>query len=359
MQEPAPFGISLDGALLICGDGPELLVYHSNGEPHWKVFCEGLLVGVGAVGDAVVAVDVDGRITWWRTLDGRSLDGSEVEGGARQLALAPERAAVLTGEGVAVLGRGGVPVVIRDRDASAISFGPDANSLGIGTAKGTFRAVEPATGTAWGEVVLGAPVTGVAWSTRGFWVVTSGHALCIVSGDGTEVLARVDDQEGPLSAPTTSADGILAAAVIGHSQIAVYELHTHRRVGNIDFRRRIGGISFGAGGQLGIGLDDGDASVVDLHAGGSLRTEPHPGRGRNNWNLENKVDSAAVRGAMAMSKAGGAAIAAYTGWRPEDDKEEEGWLRTCMGAGCGCATLLFGCVGFGVLLYVLRSWGYF
>lgn len=357
MSEPAPFASSPDGALLICGDGPELLVYHGSGQPAWKAFCDGVLVGCGASRDAVVTLDADGKLTWFRSLDGTQLEEAASVGEPADLSVAGDgRVAVAGPDGVALVLRGGEPHLLPIPGASCVAFGPDGNSLGVGTSAGVLQAMDPASGAAWGQVELGVPVTGVAWSALGVWVVTAGNALFVVSGDGTTIVARVD-AEGPLTQVTVADHGVLAAARLGHNQVAVFELNSNRRVGQIDLRRRIGGLGFGVGGRIGIGLDDGDASVVDLQAGGGLRTEPHQGRGRNNWNLDVRVDTAAIRGALARNRAGGTAIAAYTGWRPEDEQEGGRW-KTCLGAALGCGFLLFSCVSCSVLVYALRAFGY-
>ena len=108
-------------------------------------------------------------------------------------------------------------------------------------------------------------------------------------------------------------------------------------------------------GTFGLVLDDGDGNWIDLATGATFRTEPHPGRGRATWRLENKVDLGAIRGAIALQQAGGAPIARYV---PKDD---DGGGRSGFWAGClSVVTVLFTftliCTGLLTLMYVLKTY---
>lgn len=342
------FTISRSGMWLVCGDGPELLTYQGDGTPRWKTFCEGLVYRVLIQEEVLYTIDVDGQIQAFRLIDGQPLDGMSVPsqpvavaGDGHQVLAVSTQSQVHLSTG-AVFGFSGV---------TAMSFGPDANSLGVGDVAGIFRSVDTSTGAAWGELDLqSGPIRGVAWSGRGVWLVTAGTTLFIVSGDGG-VIAHQIASDAPLGAVCCTADGAVATCVQGDHRVWLADLHQYKPAGTITLRRTISGIGLTDGDQLGIGLDDGDANVIDLFSGAASRTEPHPGRGRNVWNLENRVDTAQIRGAKASIMAGDAPIANWV--RPPGAEEESGGCSW----GCIVAVIVFmlctGCLGSLLLLWGL------
>ena len=340
------------GAVAVA-DGPEILVYQSgDGAPLWKQFCDGILVGVAVVGPRVITLDSEGMVTFRRLQDGQTEDTGTMSAGATQLLVSPKGAVgAVTPDGITVFGGAGVSMP----QVSAAAFGPGATSIGIGTRTGIFSAVDPQSGAAWGSVDLGAPVTGVTWSSAGQWVVSSGRRIAVIQGDGSALLASMD-APGDLGPVACSDNGLLVAALCGSLQVACFELHGNRSIGTIDLKRDIAGVDFGSAAMLAIGVDDGDASLVDLFTGKVGRTEPHPGRGRNTWAVQVHVDRAAVRGAAALSKAGGTPIAEYVPI-PEDD--EGGCLKSCLMVLAVSTVLCMGCSGCSALVYGLRAMGIF
>jgi hypothetical protein len=358
--EPAPFALSPDGVSLVCCDGPELLVYRSDGTPLWKQFTDGILIGVAFVGPHVITLDSEGRLTRWRLADGTVFETMTVPGDVRGLAVDPTTgaAAALTPSGPILMVPGAPPRPVPAPGAAAVAFGPGGASLAVGTEGGQLTALELATGAAWGTLQLQGPIRAITWCALGSWLVGAGEALARVQGDAQALQVLIPAQGGPVRAVTTTADGLAAAAQIGDDTVAVYELFSSKRLGEIVVRRRIGGVTFGAGTQLGIGLDDGDATVVDIVSGKQARTEPHPGRGRNTWRVENRVEGAGLRGAMAFHKAGEQPIARYV---PPPDPEDEGGGGGCLGGCLGVLGLvlflsLF-CAGVVGLMYFLRAYG--
>lgn len=351
MTEPAPFAITPRGQL-VCGDGPELLVYDTEGRPAWKAFGEGLLLAVG--GDAeIVAGDADGRVAWYGALDGRRLEQHAV-GPTSAWALSARRAVALGPRGAVLVERGGatrrLPGVY-----TAGAFGLDGRLLGLGGGDGTFRAVDAGAEPS-GGVALGVAVSGVAWSPAGCWVVTAGRSLFTVSADASAVLGRYD-APAELSGPAVDAAGLLGAARQGEDEVVVLDLAALRAFGRAAFRRRVGGVGFTRSGWLGVGHDDGDATLVELTGPGRGRTEPHPGRGRNTWNVDVKLDHGGIRGALARGAAGGVPLATWTG--PEAAPAARSWWPTCLFASLGCLGLIFGCVGLGVIAWLLQQRGAF
>lgn len=353
-----PFAYAPDGGTVVVADGPELLAYRSDGAPAWKVFTDGILTGVGVFLDQVVTCDDEGRVVWWNRGNGERLDEQQVQARPTALRLAPDGAlALLADDGVWLVGRGQAPRFVAVQGACALTWGPNQGSLGVGTRMGSFAAIDPVSGVAWGTVALGAPIEGCGWSTLGHWVVAAGEQLALVAGDGTALVRSLVGQGAPTRL-AVSADGLVVAAIEG-SQVAVYELHDLARCGELVFRRPLTDVAFGPGHQVGVGHDDGDATMVELVAGTPSRTEPHPGRGRNTWRLDNQVDRDRLRGAVARHRAGGEPIARWVG-----PKEQE---RGSSGAGCwqsvaivGCATILVTvvCTGMAGGLVYLQQQGY-
>lgn len=353
--EPAPFALAADGGTIAAGDGPELLVWRGDGVPAWKQFTDGILVGLAITADEVVAIDADGRLTRWRRTDGDAL--GVLETGCRPLALklvAGGTVGILTGEGVVLVAPGASPRLLPVPGAVAFAFGPGGASVGIGTHTGSFTAIELATGAAWGVLQLPAGIGGIDWSALGTWVVGADRMLYRVRGDGSAIEAAITGADNPIDGVSCSIDGLVCAAQTS-DRVELYELNGNKPIGEYLLRRRIGGLSFGPAFTLGIGLDDGDGTVVELASGVSLRTEPHPGRARNTWRLENKVDVGAVRGAIARRQAGSEPIARYVP-PPAEDTGSSGCLGGCLAVFGLVVVLSMFCAGVVLLTWVLKTY---
>jgi hypothetical protein len=272
----APFSVSPDGLLFAAADGPELLTWRNDGAPQWKVFTDGILVGVAVGLEVVVTVDTDRRVCQWRRTDGELV--STVSIAHHPLALVPSpdgRLLIVTRDGPLVdspLGFRLVPV----RGCTWAALGP-GEALGVGCEDGTFTAIELRSGAAWGSVKLPAPVSGVAWSALGSWLVGAERTLYRVSGDGKLVQATIAGADHAMDLLAVSGNGIVVAARAG-DRVELYELHKNRSIGEFILRRAIGGVQFGPGLLLAIGLDDGDGNWIEMATGATFRTEPHPGR---------------------------------------------------------------------------------
>lgn len=360
-QEPAPFAIAADGGTLAAGDGPELLVWRGDGVPAWKQFTDGIIVGLAITADTVVTVDADGLVRRWRRSDGTDLGGVHVGGSALGLEVAQTGViGVLGAEGVWVVPPNATTAssVVPVPGATAFAFGPGGGSVGVGTDRGRFVAIELASGAAWGSTELPAAVRGVAWSALGTWLVGAERMLYRIKGDGSAVASAITGADTLIASVCCTANGIIAAART-EDRVELYELHANRPIGEYLLRRRVAGLAFGPGLTLAIGLDDGDGNVVDLASGATLRTEPHPGRGRNTWRLENKVDLAAVRGAIAFQQAGGAPIARYVPRAGPDGAggSSSGCFGGCLAVAAVVAVLAAFCGGMLLLMYVLKASG--
>jgi hypothetical protein len=349
----APFSVAPDGMLFVAADGPELLAWRGDGAPQWKQFTEGMLVGVAVGLEVVVTVDADGRVCRWRRGDGELVSTTSLPHRPLGLHMANDgRVLIVTRDGPLV----DTPLgfrLIPSPGCTWAAYGP-GEALGVGCEDGTFTAIELQSGAAWGSVRLPAPVAAVAWSAVGVWMVGAERSLYRISGDGKAIQATIGGADHPMDQLTVAANGVVVAGRAG-DRVELWELNRNRPIGEFVLRRTIGGVAFGPGLLLAIGLDDGDGNWIDLATGATFRTEPHAGRSRNTWRLENKVDLGAIRGAIALQQAGGAPIARYV------PKPDEGGGSTGYWAGClSVLTVLFTstliCTGVLALMYVLKTY---
>jgi hypothetical protein len=333
-----PIAYAADGATIVCGDGPELLVFRGDGAPDYKLFTDGVIVGVAVLLDRLLVAHDDGTISWRSRRTGEVLDEVQLGEASREMIVSVDGAvAVRVDGGVWIVRPSQAPRRVAWPALSAMSWGPDGNSLGLGAETGRFAAVDPHQGVPWGEVDLGAPVRSIAWSRggAGSWVVSAGDRLCVVQGDGRELL-RHRSGLGPLGPVAVSVDGLLAAVISGRV-VHVTELDGFRGCGELTFRRLLSDVTFGPNYWLAIGLDDGDITLSELLQAAVRRTEPHPGRARNVWAMDATIDRDIIRGASARHRAGGAPIAKWV--RPKEEEQ----AAASEGSGCWRSALLVGC----------------
>lgn len=339
----APFHFQRDGFTLVCGDGPELLVYEPDGQPRWKKFFDDLVIDVGVTRNHILVLNPDGRLRYYRVADGEPYDEVDAERPATRLYTSEGVAAICTADAL-VLAKPGQGAPIPMNQPTAVAFGPPGRSIGVGTADGSFYVLDANSGGVLGSVALQVPVGGCTWSQMGFWVVGAGKRLLLVSADGTSIVQELGSQEAPIGPCSATGEGAIIAVMLqGTNNIGVFELQNKRRAGTIEFRRNVNGIAFGPKAQLGVGLDDGDACTVDCFTGRATRTEPHPGRGRNSWNLKSDLDFPSLRGAVTFARSGGSPIASFV------HIEEEGTNWLLVGVGCCAVFCLMSCLCSGAL----------
>lgn len=349
MRDVSSLAISRDGQHLAVGDGPELLTYLASGAPVWKHFCDGILIDVAYVGAHLVTIDSDGRVTFFRAADGRKMQEVQLDGVVKGSMVSTDgRYAALTSAGIVVVESNGQTVAYPYDDIAVGTFGPDANSMGIGTDKGMFSAVDSTNGQPWGTIQVPQPISDTVWNPRGFWMFTAGNELIGCDGSANEVTFRIG-LEANARALAVTQDGAIAAVLTPPGRIALVELHQNRIAGHVIVRREVQGIAI-QGARLAIGFDDGDASTVDLINRNTVRTEPHPGRGRNNWNLDLSYDTVVLAGAITNLRAGGQPIAEAQYYV----EGEEGGNGGCWGVGCVLMNVLFfSCIGMaGLAIFV-------
>ena len=354
MSAGGPFALHPLGAMCATVDGPEVLSSSGvDGSPLWRQFHDYRVIAVETAAQQVVSLDEGGILRWWG-FDGSLVNQTDIPGRCTALAAAIDGSAAVVRERdvVRVDPMGGLhPIQVPG--ATKLSFGPDQNSLGIGTQQGLFYAVDPNSGSAWGQVQLQGAVTGISWNARGYWLVATTNVVYLVSGDGSQVAQQVPVQ-GQIDGVDSSEDGGVLAVSIGVSGVVIIELQNCSVAGGIDVRgRRVVDVDFGPGLKLGVGLEGGDASIVDLTTGHVVNTMAHPGREHHVWQLSPAVNGGTLLGAVAWARGGGSPVASQV---IVDDGEPKGmnWAYMVI----GFVVMLFvcsGCCGIGAVVrsYVL------
>lgn len=354
MSVLAPFAYDAAGSVYVCGDGPEVFVYSgANDAPMWKQLCDGILVGVGVVGQSVYTLDTDGRIDQWRSFDGNRQGVMTLECECRALAVHKTGNHVVVGVDQVLFPstRGHRTAQLPSPVAAAI------DSLGartaVGTSQGYLYLLDIASGSQVAAIDVGAPIAAVAWSPKGRWIVAAGRRVLVISGDlapavpldGGEKspILKAVEQPGTVRYVAASFDGALVACDDGGMRVIVYETHTWRQGASVEYQRDLGGLMFGPGSTLGIGLEFADANRLDVMTGSIKRTQPGLGRGGENWFQRIQVDQVGLRGAVAAARVDGQAIAEFHEF--EGPTSNAG--RYLLFGGVGCVVL--GCVCSGVL----------
>lgn len=346
-----PFHYPPSGNVIVCGDGPELLVYSGGDDTAlWKEFCENILVGVGAWDRWVVSLDADGLLRTYRALDGSSEAEFQLDYRPKGLDLAPDgTAAILVENGVVVMRPGDDSIHFSMPGASYVSFGRDSSIIGVGTSSGAFYSVNARTGIATGVCELGKPIAGLCWRHPQSWAVAAGNILHQISGDGTSIEHRFA-VEGEAGHVACTSDGSLISVVLDKKNVAVFETNTRFQVGTVETDQIIGGMDFGPEVWLAIGLDGGDANRMDLYTSKLNRTESHPGRGQNRWLCKIQFDSMRIRGSVATLRAGGRPIAMRVDPEVKEQQQRRSWVSILLAVlallfVCGLCTGCMGTIG--------------
>ncbi len=379
MSEVAPIAISADGGTIARGDGPELLVYDGTGTPQWKQFLDDVVVGVGVAPDRTVALLSTGRVVGWRA-HLTAIDPVDIPGATRIAVSTEGVLAVAAPDGIHVI-ESGSAVTLPFKDARCLCFGPDRGTLGVATptpptpmapkvgnggkvappppppppGSWGFHAIDARSGVAWGGLALPGPIAAVAWVGAGMWAIAHGNAVSLVSPDGSTLL-KTWTEPGPVTAAAGAPDGVAVAAVVDGSTIVVWEVVGFKCAGRITVSRPVIDLAFAPKNRLVVGLDDADLTFVDLFTGQITRSEPHPGRGRNNWGVKAELEPGVIRGAAVRKGAGKVAIARYVGAIDDPAYERRRWQSCLLSFGLFLFLLLVcaGCLGGVWIAYLMK-----
>jgi len=293
----ARFAYDRSGSLLVCVDQAELLAYSGVDEhPTFRHVCEAPLVAVGTTVGEVVAVDERGKLWRWEASGGARLDGLSLDGAPRGLAVARDgTTAVLFGDAVAILSGGRLSRRLPIEDATAIALSDDGTSLAVGNPRGRVQVLDARTGNALGATEVGGEVRAVCWNVRGFWLATVGDRLFRVSADGRESTSQLRLAGRRPTHLASSADGGLVAVQLDEREVNVIALPRKEIVGTLRWQRPVEGLAFGPDVWLGVGLDKGDGNKINLSTAACHRTDTHPGRTHQSWEVLLEIDKRAIK----------------------------------------------------------------
>ncbi len=292
----ARFAYDRSGSIIVCVDQAELLAYSGSDEhPMWRQTCEAPLAAVGTTVGEVVAVDTAGRMHRFEANSGSKLDGVGLGGPARALAVARDgTCAALLEDRIVMVAGGKSSKELAAPGATCVAISDEGSAAAIGTRQGRVQVLDLRAGTEMGSFELGHEVQSICWNVRGFWLGTAGDQLWRIDAAGRlgASLAKLPGLQPHL---TSSADGGLVACRTGAGQVSVVTLPQGETVATLGYQRSIEGIAFGPDVWLGIGLDKGDGNKINLITGACHRTDTHPGRAHDSWEVAIQIDKQKVK----------------------------------------------------------------
>jgi hypothetical protein len=297
MTALARFAYDKSGSVIACVDQAELLAYSGSDEhPMWRHTCEAPLAGVGTTPGEVVSVDVEGRLSRWEALSGSRLHQVELGSTARALSVARDgTCAVLLDQMVAVVSGGRVTRKVPLPGATAIALSDDGARLAIGSEQGRVHIHDVRAGIESATSEVGDSVRGICWNVQGFWLATAGERICRVNPNGGEASSIIKASGRKPEHLASSADGVLIACQMERGEVNLVMLPSKEMVGTLSYQRSVEGLAFGPDVWLGVGLDRGDGNKINLVTGACHRTDTHPGRAHNSWELLVNVDKEKIR----------------------------------------------------------------
>lgn len=271
------------GSLIVLTDGAELLVHDGPSEgPLWRRDCGAPLVAVGATGDAVIAVDRNGRVQWFDARRDHLQATVDTRAKVRAAAVSNTGEVVLlTDSDARVLTREGERLVLPWPDGRAAAWASDRRLVltDAGGKAGEFDS----RGNFLRGVQLDPAIVAVAWNPRGFWVLASGAKIIRWDAEGMHHLTGGPED---IAAVACSADGGRIAITLKDNFVLVLSWPARDTVGQLNYLdRKVDGLAFGPAPWLAVGLVGGDGNKFNLQSGSLNRTDTHPGRQHNRWTV--------------------------------------------------------------------------
>lgn len=352
MTGGASCGLDSANQTLVCGDGPELLVYEAvDGKPAWKEFCEDILVAVGSARGEIISVDASGRVCRWQ--NGRRIDEQSAGAQVSMACFAASGLVAMASANEVYMPRGNEYFPLSFEGVTGLCFDSAGTSLAAVSSSGRVAVMDVASGSTLGGMSIPGGANGVAWNARGFWCVTTNGGVQLLSADGATLVTTISTTTGIVTGVpqqiACSEDGALIVFTIDQC-LLVYEALEYLALGTIQYKRKLAQIGFGGESVLYVGLEDGEANTIDLARGSSCRTEAHSGRGRTNWSFKASMDNAQVRGVVARAKTAGGPVASFVYRKGDEGKTRRGCRNGCMVV-LVLSLLCGGCSGLSSLLY--------
>lgn len=283
------------GDAFALADNRELLVHDfATQSPLWRQELPARIVGLGAEGSAIVAVDDAGQMTLWDAKSGQARGQLTLGSTANGLAMSPTgTAAVLLPDSVAIVSRNKSISSVRISDACAAAWSGDGGLLAIGTTYGDVTIVGAnltasacAADSASG-VKLPFPVQFLCWHDGGDWLASAGSSIWTIDRLAASHQELITELPEPPDFVACSRDGGLLAFTTRGKSAKVLNANDYSVVASVTYTdRSIQGLLIGPSPFLAISLDGGDANLFNLADEQVLRSDPHPGRDHTRWTLK-------------------------------------------------------------------------
>jgi len=351
-----PFASNENGTLLVCGDGPELMVYTGpEPKPLWQHFCNDLIAFVGVVAGDVLCVETSGAWSLRDAAQGRSLREGQIDGPIHELIFAGGPTWGFFNEHgiyrVESTGR----TLVEEPGIVQACLDSSGNLLCVGRAGGELAIVDATHGEVMGRLEVGDEIACVGWSALGHWIVVTSNELMIADATATQIVAKMGLPNGVVTSMACSRDGSIVALASVAQTIELITLPDLVCAGSVTFGRDLGPVVMLSGNRLAVGLEDGEVTVVEWMTQKVLNSHAHHGRSKTFWKVEPKLKVAALRGAIARAQTGGGPVAAAYVPPKEEIPLPKSKNKTMLLVVGAVAFVFFGCCGCSCLGFFLRG----
>jgi hypothetical protein len=280
------FGYDSNGALLVSGDGPEIIGYHGDTEaPLFRFVNDAPIRSLQIGGGVVWALDEKARLLWLSN-DGALLGQVQLPAGAKALSpVRNGRAAALVDGGAVLVDRDGQQSRVYHAGATAVALDVSGSNAVVGDASGALTVFQN-NGIKVRSLVLpgGAAVSALA-TAPGCWFAACG-AKIFRGDDGlgwSEIFVTITGEQ--IEQLATQDSRRLVAARIKGNKAMVLAAGRQKLASGRWLDKDVGDLCFGPLPWFGVGLSGGDGNKVNLISGAIHRTDTHPEREHHRWML--------------------------------------------------------------------------
>ncbi len=284
------FAYNNDGSCMVIADGNELLVHSGVDEvPLWMATLGSPIVGVQDFGSQIVSLEESGELALWEASSGNKVSSVNVGGVSIALSMAPGGRCAVVRQDSVVLAEPNPDTYSREIEVeqpTSAAWSDDGTLLAIGLAEGLLRVYDTTQMQLIGAIKTGTAIRDVTWNVKGVWLVTGGELIFEVARDAKSghPLTKI-----PNMAPSIivcSPDGAKFAVQVADKIMMVLNYSSKDIISQLRYQdRSIVGLAFGPGDWYGVGMDKGDANKFNIATKALHRTDPHPGRPLNRWEV--------------------------------------------------------------------------
>lgn len=331
--------LAVGRTLVVRSDGPDVLAWTADQlVPQWTWRAGDRVADIAVGEDCVWVLDARGSLTSLEAKDGGKIWSMPLDSsGKRVLALR---------DGVVVLCMGGLRV-IRQRHVVGrvdlagivdVAANPDG-LVALATSQQTVALLDAYALTSPRQLAIGTVPTAIHWSVRGFWWVSTAKGLFPVS-----------ENMDQLSAPTSlGTEHALREAIGLHGAAAIIQTSPRSfQLKGIDDSALLGEVTIGKEvealaaslDEVFLGLPNGQLQSIGLLSDTRRAAQSHPGRAARPWAVDDGIDRARTRGALARIRVGGGTISKHNRRTPG----RSWWRMAAWGAAAVFSVLLLGAV---------------